>query len=499
MSERSLRLKLGLFVLLALVLLGAMVFLFGSLPTLFERTHLYTVRFSDAPGVDSGTPVRRSGVRIGAVRAVTLDDELGIVRVLVAIDRRFTLRRNEQPTLLTGLLGSDASIDFIPQPPEDGLPQDRSPLEPGAEIVGVRQASVNTLLNRASEAVPTTQETMNEMRKSMQRLEKMAPLAEDTLREFRDLARESRQALPDLKRTNDELRELSRSARESLPELRRTAEDFGAASRIWTRIGERTDLLLQTNQDKLVKAVENINEVLTRMLNVFSEENQRNVTATIKNTRLASDRFDDIARNLDESLKDSRKAMSKLNETLTRADAMMADAQKLTRPLGERGESIARNLDEVLSNTRKITAPLVERADPIARNLDAALADIRKLTGPFAERSEKLASGLERSLDQFNRLLGDVNALMRVIDQCDSTLRRLISDPSLYIHLDEAVCALLKLTPRLDRILKDFEVFADKLARHPESLGLGGVVHPSTGLKDPPAPPVIGPPPGFPP
>ena len=42
--------------------------------------------------------------------------------------------------------------------------------------------------------------------------------------------------------------------------------------------------------------------------------------------------------------------------------------------------------------------------------------------------------------------------------------------------------------PRLDRILKDFETFADKLAHHPEAIGLGGVVRPGSGLKDPPAP-----------
>jgi ABC-type transporter Mla subunit MlaD len=506
MNDRAMRLKIGVFVLVALVLLGTLVVLFGSLPAVFQGNNLYTIRFTDAPGVASGTPVRRSGVRIGAVREVTLDDERGIVRVVVAIDRRYTIRRNEQATLLTGLLGSDASIDFVPQPPEDGQPVDRAPLEPGSEVVGVRQATVNTLLNRATEVVPTTQETMNEMRKSLQRLEKMMPTAEDTLREYRDLARETRQSIPEVKRTNDELRELTRSAREALPELRRTAEDFGAFSRMWTRVGERTDLLMQNNQDKVVKAVENLNELLTRMLNVVSEENQKNINATIRNTRTASDRFDDISHNLDGALKDGRKAMNRLNETLAKADAaladtqkVLADVQKLSKPLGERGETLSRSMEEVLANTQKITSPLAARADPIARNLDLSLDNIRRLTGPFADRSEALARDLEQSLCKLNQTLGDVNALMKVIDQCDGTLRRFLTDPSLFIHLDEAVCGVMRLMPRVDRILKDFETFADKLARHPEALGIGGVVRPGSGLKDPPTPPVHGPPPGFPP
>ena len=128
--------------------------MFGSLPAVFKRSNLYTIRFVDAPGVGPGTPVRRSGVRIGEVRDVLLDDERGIVRVRIAIDPRFSLRRNEQPTLTIGLLGTDASIDFVPVPTEEGQAVDRSALEPGSEMAGVRPANVNTLLNRARKSRP---------------------------------------------------------------------------------------------------------------------------------------------------------------------------------------------------------------------------------------------------------------------------------------------------------------------------------------------------------
>jgi hypothetical protein len=43
----------------------------------------------------------------------------------------------------------------------------------------------------------------------------------------------------------------------------------------------------------------------------------------------------------------------------------------------------------------------------------------------------------------------------------------------------------------MQRILKDFETFADKLARHPELIGAGGVVRPSSGLKGAPTPPIV--------
>src|SRR5262249_60885628 len=104
-SARALRFRLGAFVLLALLLLAALVVMFGGAPNFFRRVTVYTVRFTDAPGVSPGTPVRRSGVRIGEVREVHLDDETGVVRVVIGIDAGHTVRHNEVPTLVTTLLG----------------------------------------------------------------------------------------------------------------------------------------------------------------------------------------------------------------------------------------------------------------------------------------------------------------------------------------------------------------------------------------------------------
>ena len=41
MTERTMRLWIGLFVLLSLVLFGGLILLFGSAPTLFKRSNLY--------------------------------------------------------------------------------------------------------------------------------------------------------------------------------------------------------------------------------------------------------------------------------------------------------------------------------------------------------------------------------------------------------------------------------------------------------------------------
>src|SRR5262245_31768164 len=217
MSPRTQRIRLGIFVLLAAILFATLVVMFGSLPTFFERTTSYTIRFTEAPGLAPGAPVRRSGVRIGEVRRISLDEEAGIVRVQVAIRSPYTIRKNEQATIVAGLLGSDASIDFLPKPAEPGERVDRDAIDPGAELVGTRAAQVGTLLSGASDVVPTTQETLNDIRKSIQRLEKLAarieksvPLADETLRAYRDLARRAQASIPELDKTNEQAQEFIR-------------------------------------------------------------------------------------------------------------------------------------------------------------------------------------------------------------------------------------------------------------------------------------------------
>lgn len=437
MNERGMRLGIGLFVLVALVLLGALIVMFGSLPSYFKRSNIYTIRFVDAPGVGPGTPVRRSGVRIGEVRDVILDDERGIVRVQAAIDPRFTIRRNEQPTLTIGLLGSDVSIDFVPVQAEEGQPVDRSVLEPGSEIVGTRPANVNTLLNRASEVAPTAQDTLNEIRRSLQRLERMSPLAEETMREYRDLAKEVRREIPNLEETNREIQGLAKDMRATLPKAQRDLDDLGAAARNWSKLGERLDVWAQGNLENLTKAIDNLNTVLTRVSNVFNEDNQRYLMSILKNTSTASERFPNISRNLDAILEDSRPLPKHMNDTLTR--------------------------------------------------MDEAMNDLRKTFAPYTARSESTSRNLDESAAKLNRMLTDLQGLSRVLDQ-DGTIQRLLKDPSLYNNLNDAACLVLRSMPRLDRILKDIETFADKLARHPELLGVRGAVRPSEGLKEPAQP-----------
>ena len=221
------------------------------------------------------------------------------------------------------------------------------------------------------------------------------------------------------------------------PDVRRTNEEIQVAARNWSRLGERMDVLLQTNQDKLVQAVDNLNDTLNRISRVFNEENQRNLATTLKNARAGSENLESISRNTDELLKESRKTIERINNSVTQTDEVLRNLQQATKPMADRSNAVMKNLDE--------------------------------------------------STEKLNRTLTDTRELLRAVSQSDGTLHRFVADPALYNNLTDATCMLVRILPRLDRILHDMEVFSDKIARHPESLGLGGVVSPSSGLKEAPS------------
>ena len=60
----------------------------------------------------------------------------------------------------------------------------------------------------------------------------------------------------------------------------------------------------------------------------------------------------------------------------------------------------------------------------------------------------------------------------------------------MYNQLVDAASNLNRTLIRAEKIAKDLEVFADKVARKPETLGIGGALRPSTGLKESPYAPL---------
>jgi phospholipid/cholesterol/gamma-HCH transport system substrate-binding protein len=461
MDPKRLRFRLGLFVVTATVLLAVLILTFGgSAGRLFVRQNYYVISLKEAPGVSAGTPVRRSGVKIGAVTKVELDDKTGTVLLTIAVDKGHTVWKTDEALISQDLLSRDTTIDLVrtepapsltpPQPAPEApkpevkpvgaieLPRDMlaagqpppapaeppgpEPLPPGSTIPGRGQGGPGGV-GDIQKVLPSLEQALNAIRRSAERLEQAIPALDAGAREFATLGRSIREAVPEVRRTNDEIQALIRSARNTAPELRRTNEELQVTLRNFGAVAERVDVFLATNQDRITRAVDQTTDVLQRLSNVLSDENQKNFTATLRAVQNASVNFDSITRNANEFVTEATKTTRQLQGTIMQADRVM-------------------------------------------RNLDTASEQLAKLLGSFGDALAPLASGGQ-----------------------SGTLQKFLTDPSLYNNLNEAACMVTKIMPRLDRILRDVETFADKIARHPESLGVRGAVSPSAGLKESPTAP----------
>lgn len=425
MNDQVLRFRFGIFVLASFILLAVLTILFGGFPNYFKRTDTYTVIFNNAQGVAPGTPVRRSGVRIGEVRSVRLDNATGKVEVVIRIDESIVLPKGDHPTLGQSLLGGDASIAFLP--PIDPKDADATPVAPGAVLQGVTPLDAGSLVQQTSDLFKPAQEALIEIRKLAQAINKMGPAVEETVKDFREVGKMARAVGPDLQQTAAEVRALAKTTREIIPEIRKTNDEIQVAVRTWGKVGERVDGFIKKNEDKAVKSIDRLEDTLKRVNEAFSDENQKNLRDTLKNAKNASGQLEDL-------IKDSRVTVKQVSESLKRADEAMADLQKVMKPLGEKGPAILKNIEE--------------------------------------------------TTDSLNRTLKDVRELIQVAARADGTLSKLVFDPSLYNNLNDSALMVTKILPRLDRVLRDVEIFADKLARHPELIGIGGVVRPSNGSKE---------------
>ena len=131
MNERVMQFRIGMFVIVAGLVLAMLIFWFGESPSILRDHVFLTVHYRDAPGVAEGTPVRKSGIRIGEVASITFDDrpdQPDGVLVTLSLDRKYKIRTGSVPRLTRSLIG-DVTIDMLPGVGPDLIAMGRHPGE----------------------------------------------------------------------------------------------------------------------------------------------------------------------------------------------------------------------------------------------------------------------------------------------------------------------------------------------------------------------------------
>jgi len=126
--ERRVVVRAGLFVGLALLLAGIVVFLIGKERNLFEKAVVYRGAFENVDGLALDSPVRLGGLQAGKVSKISFAPDLGDKRIIVSMEigQKFRERiRQDSIARVTsrGVLG-DKAIDISLGSPEKPVIED---------------------------------------------------------------------------------------------------------------------------------------------------------------------------------------------------------------------------------------------------------------------------------------------------------------------------------------------------------------------------------------
>ncbi|MBI1312174.1 MCE family protein [bacterium] len=218
-------------------------------------------------------------------------------------------------------------------------------------------------------------------------------------------------------------------------QLEMTMESFEATSREWQLVAKNLNGLVETNRGNLNVVVERT----AKSLDAFSLTMQR-----------AAQTFDTANRVIGDpqTVQNLRKAFAGLPQIVT-------ETQQTITAMRQTVASINGNL----KNMEGVTQPLAKHTTSIVVRLDRSLANLEELTGELRD-------------------------VAQIAAKSDGSLKRFLSDPSLYDDLENSATSLSILLRNLQPVVQDLREFSDKVARHPEVLGVGGALRPSSGLRD---------------
>ncbi|MGQ9504621.1 MAG: MlaD family protein [Thermogutta sp.] len=238
---------------------------------------------------------------------------------------------------------------------------------------------------------------------------------------------------------------------------------------VMTGIVPPDPIIVLTNlQERLVTAINSVNQTAqnlgetARSANRILTDNEQQLKELLSNANETVIAARQTVTNANDIVGDPE-LKERLKDALARVPQMV-DEIRVT--LDETNQTI-RTARENLENLRGVTEPLAESGPNIVKRLDSSLTNLERVSAQLAEFSESL-------------------------NRSDSTLGKLVRDPTLYQKLDRTMTNVQELTQDLRPVISDLRVFSDKIARHPEMLGVRGALERQAGTKGLPNLPSFG-------
>jgi len=277
------------------------------------------------------------------------------------------------------------------------------------------------------------------------------------------------------------IREHYRIRKDAQPRLVRTllgdsSIDFSpGSSREFLRAGAHIEGIPAVDPMEIVNRLESKVSTTLEVFNETSGEwtrvarNLNNLMETNHGT------MDAIIERTAEALHEFTLTMRTANQTLTNANRVFGDP--------ENQENLKKALATLPELTKETRATIVAIRHAVSK-MDENLTNLSDVTGPLAEHSLPIVLKLDNTLSNMERFSGELADFSHLIANGNGSVKEFATNPDLYRNLNRSASSLSLLLKNLEPIVRDLRTFSDKVARHPELIGVGGALKGSSGLKD---------------
>lgn len=340
--------RIGLFMIVALVILGLFIVKIEEIPLGAKSgRQRFQATFPSVAGLDEKSPVRIAGVRAGIVEAIQLDRDQALVTL--ALDPAVRLHQGARAEVTSlGMLG-DKYVELYPGDLSAPL------LAPGTVLGGVSPIGFDQLLKTADDIGADIKAVTASLRGSLggpegeQRLDEIVENIRQLTAEVKAMVAANRGSVD---QTLDNFRAFSATLRDELPKI---AEKLNA-------LADRVDSVVVENRENLQDSIANIKDLSGRLRT--SADNINQITTKIaagEGTigKLVND--EETVNTLNSTLRSVESGVESLKNTLGRAERWRLDLNMRTEALFDADDSrTAFGLDLHTSDRRFFRIELVD-------------------------------------------------------------------------------------------------------------------------------------------
>ena len=218
---------------------------------------------------------------------------------------------------------------------------------------------------------------------------------------------------------------------------------------------------------------------------------EQNLSNTIQSVGQTSSRIGEFMSKMDalvgtevEILERKQKIDAIIDKTFLTADSITRLADSTNALIGD--PVIQADLKKTLEQMPQLmaeTRQVVGRINQSMELVDTNLRNVGEFTSILGKQGGDAIIRLNGSIDKLDRLMSEVLVFTESLNNSKGTIGQLVHNPELYHSVNRAVKNIEEVTQQLRPIISDARIFSDKIARHPEVLGVRGAMKPQDGSK----------------